>query len=101
MESLNGFDIPKILNFGPVSVKSGQDFNIQTNGESAIWLKINKSSNSLVVKIDDISIKPFIKDELLTCNVPKKLYQKPGEHKIYLKDESTGLTSNIVIFTVI
>jgi len=101
METLNGFDIPKIISFGPVSVKSGQDFNIQTNGDSAIWLKINKNTNSLVVKIDDRSIKPFIKDDLLTCNVPKELYQKSGEHKIYLKDESTGLTSNVVIFTVI
>lgn len=101
MDSVNVFNVPKILNFGPVSVLSGQDFNIQTNGESAIWLKIAGNSNSIVVKFNEKNLNAFSKDDLLTCNIPKELYQEPGEHKIYLKDESTGLTSNVVVFTVI
>ncbi len=101
METITEFNIPKIINFGPVSVKSGQDFNIQTNGESAIWIKTNGKNNSLIVKFNEKTIKPFCKDDLMTCNIPKEFYKEPGEHKIYLKDESTGLTSNIVIFTVI
>lgn len=101
MDTLSEFNIPKIINFGPVSVKSGQDFNIQTNGESAIWLQTTGNINSAVVKFDEKTLKPFFNDNLLTCNIPKEFYQKPGEHKIYLKDESTGLTSNVVIFTVI
>ena len=98
MEGTN--EAPEILRFGPVSVRPGEEFNKQANGDSVMWFKVRNVNNNLTVKIDDTVINSFSGGDLITASIPRKYYITPGEHKIYLVDSITGMASNVVIFTI-
>jgi len=91
---------PAILKWGPVKTSPGAPFNIQPNGDSALWMKVANVSSSIEVRFQDESL-PFNNDNgIISVPLPKKYYIKAGEYKIYILDTATGLTSNIVVFTV-
>ena len=93
-------EFPVILKFGPVRTAPGTFFNTQANGDSAIWLKVANVTASVELRFDEDNLPFFIKNDIISCSIPKKYYSRAGEYKIYLLETSTGMTSNIVMFTV-
>jgi|DewCreStandDraft_4_1066084.scaffolds.fasta_scaffold00037_169 hypothetical protein len=94
-------EAPQILRFGPHTTNAGVEFNVQQNGDSVMWFKVANGKGTIVVKFDEERLNGYFGGgDLITCSIPKKFFESPGEHKIYLLDTATGLTSNIVIFTV-
>jgi len=93
-------NIPSVTSYGPYSTTAGTDFNVQSNGKSSIWLKTENTPSTVLVRWDDYNLPVTYSEKLISCEVPKDLYSKSGEHKILIVDTASGMTSNTVIFFV-
>jgi hypothetical protein len=92
---------PMLKEIGPTNTKAGQEFNVQPNGESAIWAKTENATQTTVIVWVETRLKGHVRvPDLATGVVPKELYSKPGKFQIYLLDTKTGAKSNQLIFTV-
>ena len=93
---------PLILKeFGPTKIKVEQAFNVQPNGESAIWTITENATKTTVIAWGEKQLKTtFGSSKNLTALVTKELYSKPGQFQIYLLDTKTGAKSNSLVFTV-
>lgn len=91
-----------IKNWGPASVTLGNGFNVQPNGQSALWMIGENVSKDTVICWEGKALKTQVDPEqsVLTALVPKELYATEGRYTIFFKDEKTGLTSTSVYFTV-
>jgi len=91
-----------LIKIGPSFTYAGQDFNVQPNGFSAIWLKVENATESTVVVWENTQLDTtYENSKLITAVVPNHLYSNPGEYKIYLMDLKSGKKSiNNLTFTV-
>jgi hypothetical protein len=92
---------PKILSFGPESIRQREDFNIQSNGQSAIWIKGENINYRTKVVLNGESLESFPSKELITAYVPRDLYMSQGKYSLYLIDTKTNKKSNEVFFSVV
>jgi hypothetical protein len=91
----------RLYKMGPTKTKAGQDFNVQPNGESAIWAKAENVTQTTVIVWGETRLKGHAKvPNLVTGAVPKELYSKPGQFQIFLLDTNTGAKSTGLVFTV-
>lgn len=92
----------KITNWGARSVKKGERFNTQSNGQSAVWLNGENLSENIVVVWDDhkLGTSVDIEGEVVSALVPASLHKALGKHDIYLLDTKTKETSSPVTFYV-
>ena len=71
---------------------------MQPGGISAIWGRTENATPTTLIIWEKTGLKTaFERTTLLTAAVPKELYSKPGQYKIYLLDTKTGL-SQIVYY---
>jgi len=93
---------PTLKEIGPTKTKAGQAFNVQPDGQAAMWLKTeNATKTTVVVWGETRLVTTFVDSKGLTALVaPKELYSKPGQFQVYLLDIKTGAKSNSLIFTV-
>lgn len=91
-----------ILNWGPNFTKAGQDFNVQENGESALWFNVQNGTRNTVVYWDTQQLvsNSDTLATIITASVPKNLYRKPGDARLHLRDTVTGNTSMNVVFII-
>jgi hypothetical protein len=94
----------KIGAWGPQSIKLGQKFGQQANGNSAFWFEQNgifgpKDAEVWLDKnkLENLIIKP---DALGTVEVNPELIKKPGNFSLYIVILSDGKKINIGEFQV-
>jgi hypothetical protein len=87
---------------GPVKTRTGQGFNVQPNGASAMWFKAENATKTTVAVWGESQLNTtYVNPTGLTAFVvPKGLYSKPGQIQIYLLDTKTGAKSNSLAFTI-
>ena len=92
---------PVLQQMGPMKTKVGVGFNVQPNGESAIWTITENATRRTVIVWGETQLhSTFGSAKDVTAVVPKELYSKPGKFQIYLLDKKTGRKSDSLIFTV-
>tara|TARA_B110000858_G_scaffold107267_1_gene122680 strand:- start:4773 stop:6167 length:1395 start_codon:yes stop_codon:yes gene_type:complete len=97
--SLSQFDLNmNINNYGPTETLIGETFNLQENGTSTMWLKVENLRSSAKAYIDDIPLKTITKEGLAAVEIPNKFLLEKKIFKIFLKDMN-GI-SNTVLFEV-
>lgn len=90
-----------ILDFGPKEVHAGQSFNLQPNGESAMWFRTTNATPNISLTIGKTSLPTIYRDPTeLAAIIPKEFYSVPGTYSLQLFEKYTGQTSNVVEFTV-
>lgn len=89
-----------IKDFGPTKTKAGQVFNVQPNGESAIWVAAENATLTTAIVWGERRLGTTKEPYGASALVPKDLYAKPGQYQIYLLDTKTGAKSNRMVFTV-
>jgi len=91
----------KVVKVGPTTIKAGQDFNVQPEGFSALWVEAENATKTTVVVWGETQLKSAVRvPDLVTAAVPKELYSKPGKIEIGLLETKTGLKSNSMVLTV-
>ena len=92
---------PVLKQMGPTKTKAGVAFNVQSNGESAIWAITENATKTTVIVWGERQLQStFGGSNSVTALVPKELYSKPGQFQVYLLDKKTGKKSNGLVFTV-
>lgn len=87
----------RILKIGPAKIKAGRAFNVQSNGQSAIWVEAeNAAATAVIVWGESCLETTYGSPEVLTAIVPKEFSEKPGKIEVYLLDTETGKRSNSV-----
>ena len=102
MIDLKNPDPLALIKFGPQSIKAGQVFNRQPNGESAIWAQTENASQYTVFVLNGTELETAVTmdGKGATAAVPKQLYEKPGEYSLFLLDKRTGKKSDSLKFVV-
>jgi hypothetical protein len=69
----------QIVGFGPTPVEHGKSFNVQPNGDSAIWVRTDKPADPHdVLVLDGHQLRTTISGNLLTAPVPLSVIATPG-----------------------
>ena len=95
-------ELPLVIeNFGPTETVAGQGFNIQPNGDSAMWLMADNPSAELVLVFGEKEL-PTVAGagNVVAAAIPPKLLAQPGVIQVRLLDPITRRTSNVVQFTI-
>ncbi|MHB8138585.1 MAG: hypothetical protein ACYDGO_09400 [Smithellaceae bacterium] len=86
---------------GPLKTKANTVFNIQPDGNSAMWLDVENASEATHVMFGSKEIKPdFNSSKKLTFMVPRELYSIAGKYEIYIFNPPQGKKSNSLYFIV-
>lgn len=80
----------RITNFGPQEIISGQPFNVQPDGLSAMWIELSSptSTNSVVV-FRGKKLNSSVNGKIVTAVVPNDLFENAGKAEFYVLDESS------------
>lgn len=90
-----------LKDYGPKKIVAGEDFNVQKNGQSAMWAKAENATKTTVIVWGETQLKSaYGGPNNVTAIVPKELYPKPGQYKIYLLDTKNNTKSNSLDVTV-
>ncbi len=93
--------LPCIVSWGPTSTTAGRDFNIQPNGQSAMWAQgLNFNADTRVSFAHTVLRPKVVRGDVLGALVPADLYARPGRYEVYLFQEGSGRRSDPVWFTV-
>lgn len=92
----------QIKDFGPTEIVQGERFNVQPNGQSAIWARAQNVTGSTILVLNECELVTAVHEEesLLTALVPDELYQEEGRISLVLKDTHTGVISEPVLVTI-
>ncbi len=92
---------PVLKEIGPAKTIAGKVFNVQPDGEAAMWaITENAAKDTVIVWGEKKLNTAYVNPKLITASVPRELYAKPGQYQIYLLDIKTGLKSKNLVFTV-
>jgi hypothetical protein len=76
----------KIVAFGPSPVLHAQPFNLQPNGESAIWVKLDRpAAQDFFLVLEGSRLATFVSGDVLTAAVPSKLFSNPGSLQLLVE----------------
>ena len=94
----------EISAWGPHSVILGKSFNIQPNGQSALWLTAPgiKTGDKYEFWFGDKRINSFYTDEKTggSVTIPSELLNLPGKFPVFLVDKSDKKRIDIGVFEV-
>lgn len=92
----------KLINYGPDAITAGQNFNLQPNGENAIWCETQNAYSGLQLVLKNTPLKTEVNENgtLVTAIIPKWLYDFSGSYDLYLKDPTYNLISNKLTFVI-
>jgi len=96
------FDQCEVTLWGPVQAISGQPFNQQANGSSALWFQSNCTPENGVVMLDGVDMDTTMRPEnaMFTASMPGGENLLPGEHRLELRFGDSGNVLSIGTFTV-
>jgi hypothetical protein len=78
-------DGPRLLRLGTCWTRPGQRFNVQPNGESALWVGCENASMRTRIVFGGVPLETgFGGPNLLTAFVPSELIEKPARVPVYL-----------------
>ena len=89
-------DNSSIQDFGPHEAIAGHPFNVQQNGLSAIWVRLDRPSatkSSIVFRGQQLDT--VASANVLTASVPNELIAHEGAVEIYVADEVGRRTSSV------
>jgi len=70
----------RIVSFGPDVIQAGIDFNLQPNGQSAIWLKVSRPLGAdAAILLAGHPLVSAPNGNTITAFVPRRFYTNPGK----------------------
>lgn len=93
--------LPAIVRVVPPGATVGQKFNVQPDGNVALWVDCqNALPTTLILWNGDPLTTAFGSGTALSALLPARALSKPGTARISLRDRQTGLESDIYAFPI-
>jgi len=98
LKARNAERVGTVVAYGPDRVTAGQRFNVQANGQSAVWLKLSRNAppHSAIV-FRGQKLQSAIEGSVMTALVPDALLQEPGEADMYVINEGMFVERNAAV----
>jgi len=99
---VNGIPL-NIIDWGPKSISASAPANLQENGRTGLWIKINRTgvASSLQLKVDDWLVDGLVDSpDLMTAFIPAEALQSEGSKSITLTDVITGVSLYVGSLTI-
>jgi hypothetical protein len=82
----------RILDWGPRDIVTGEPFNTQLDGSSALWVKTRHAPLDTVIEMGGVPLKSSVDSsgEFVTALVPAELTSKPCRLALILRSTETG-----------
>lgn len=82
----------EVLNWGPQDIVAGAPFNMQPDGNSALWVQTRNAPQDMVIELGGVPLKSFVHSagDLVTALVPAELTQQPCQLQLILRSAETG-----------
>ena len=95
-------DSPYILDWGPKSIVSGEKFNVQAGGKSAMWIKVANVTPSCEITWAGKKLDSYVNAEAgaIAADVPDELFKEEGNFAIKVVDKNNGKVSQTVGISV-
>ena len=91
-----------IVAFGPTRVTSNTPFNVQPNGASAIWLRVDRYPDPATqISLTGTVLDTVIQGDVVTALVPGALTARPGRIPLLLVGPDGSERSNTVMLEVL
>lgn len=92
----------RIVDFGPKEAVEGVGFNVQPDGSSSVWFKVENAGKNYVIFADDEPLETNLASDgkSMTIIVPRYKIKHPGKIRFCLYDTTHHLCSNDVYFTI-
>lgn len=95
----------KIIAYGPEGTETGKSFNVQSSGESALWVKLDHPAvgSEAAIWWGNQRLDSSVSEDTITALVPAKLYTNAGKYSLQVRahdGNSHEKESNVVYFTV-
>lgn len=75
----------EILKYGPSTIRANIGFHVQANGESALWIQMNRYlQGKLYIVINGTRLAGVHRGNIVTAEIPAPLYSKPGSYPMYV-----------------
>jgi hypothetical protein len=84
----------KISSYGPDEVVAGKPFNVQPDGQAAVWVRVDRSlaGSEASIYLNDERLDSAVSADLITASVPAKLYAKPGTYVLRVTGVQNGVS---------
>lgn len=83
--------LPSIVSFGPEFAPQGKPFNIQSDGSSALWMRVSEPlPPQTIIVFGGVSVRTSVSECLVTALIPTGLTQKAGLIPVWLESEAGG-----------
>jgi len=92
-----------ITSWGPNSTQAGVVFNVQPNGQAAVWVHVDQQLDSnAYISLNDFKLQSSVSGKSISAGVPPALYAQPGTYPLIVVDVIDGkeVKSNSVDFIV-
>jgi hypothetical protein len=89
---------PTLVNISPSSTIAGQKFNTQSDGRSAIGVKVKDATGAAVIVFGSNPLDTAHSADFLSAIVPPELYGTAGTVPVFIRD--AGGESNRIDFVV-
>lgn len=82
----------KVLDWGPRDIVAGAPFNVQPNGESALWVKAHNAWWDTIIELGGRPLETSVdsQGEWVTAMVPPELTRQPCRLELVLRSKETG-----------
>jgi hypothetical protein len=95
-------ELLEVVDFGPQQVRAGEPFNVQANGESAIWVRFNHPTDpGFRLRLGDTVLETTFEGDVLTAIVPAAATEKPGKLPLVAIGRWGEARSHVAAFSVI
>jgi len=84
---LNENEDIQIVKYGPQNIRANIGFHIQSNGMSAMWIRMSQvleGNVKIYIFINGTRLPGVHRGDLVTVEVPTTLYSKPGSYPMYV-----------------
>lgn len=95
----------EIVGFGPHGTQPGKAFNVQSSGQSALWLKLNHpaAGSGAAIWWGSHQLDSSVSGDVISAFVPAQLYANAGRYPLLVRvkgGDASGTVSNTVYFVV-
>ena len=95
-------EMVEIVDFGPQPVRCGQPFEVQPNGNSAIWVRSSRRCEpGSMLRLGGVDLDTVARNTLLTALVPEALVAAPGDIELLIVRPDKSPLSSPVRFEII
>lgn len=95
-DGLRSAPVPQILEYGPEEFATGEGFNVQPSGDSAVWVTVDRATPTMQLVANGERLPSRVSENKLVALIPRELVDSSSDIELGVVDIVTGVASDLV-----